>query len=79
MDIDCLLAEIAHAHLLRWHCAQSQVGVMLAVGHKYQVTVSLQEQPVESSKQLPSQDSLSPSNTSALPSFSLGFLLQVTA
>lgn len=59
MDIHSLLAEIAHAHLLRWHRAHSHVGVMLAIGHKYQVTVGLQEQPVDPSKQFPSQDYIS--------------------
>jgi len=41
MDIHSLLAEIAQAHLFRWHSAHSQVGEMLAIGHKYQVTVGL--------------------------------------
>lgn len=40
-DIHSLLAEIAQAHLLRWHSAHSQVGEMLAIGHKCQVTMGL--------------------------------------
>lgn len=41
MDVHSLLAEIAQAHLLRWQSAHFQVGEMLAIGHKYQVTMGL--------------------------------------